>query len=617
MRRLAAAALLLFLVLVPVTPAGAWSRSIDYNLVAVEERGRSGSILLATLTISYPGNGSIVVTAGGAVDNVTLLSMVQAVKLAGLLAGRDWRTMDFNITIHVPYKVSGPSGSAMTALVVYTFLAGSPAMNYTGIAVTGAISPDGLVASVGSVDVKCAAAGERGIPFYYPLVNLTARLEEECSGTTYTGLLNLTATVYGSLPPEPGLGVFPLPASFNETMKQAARRMVNHALELLEEARKHGASDAEVSGAMVLVNRSLEIVEDHPYAAASLAFTSLLNATRIYYLYASGVARGSVNGSFLEAERARVEEELDRLEETLNSMPREGSIYYVEFVATAYTRLATARSSLLAYQELIDKNPYDAVYELAHASARIDSIREWIRSANASINETPRLSIGDVERLAVLVSDYVETSAAYAQALARYMVDNYSRDPNLLVYIDVIGSLVRQARSYMEQGDPVAAVGFYREALSRSLDMLFQASLGAYRGPTGILDDYLLELERVYTILSERLLSRGLTPGLAPAYYDYALVLEGQGDPVSAVLLMEEAASSAIIWGLLTVSPGTPLNTTSTARSGFTGEGGEVGGGAPGIPPSVAVAGVLVAFLLGYMASVRMVSRILERLEIV
>ncbi len=612
-RELKAAAVFLLAVLLAAQVAAAGQPPrvyvVDFYLAAVDEAEGRGSLLPARLTVTYPGSGSIAVTAGGGVDDVTRLSMEQAVKLGALLAGVDWRVADFSIEIETEDSVGGPSGSAMVALVVYAVLSGSPRTPvWESIVVTGAVSPEGLVSSVGGVEYKCEAAADEGLTLYYPLVNLTEALLAKCpGGRRYTGLLNLTASVFGSPLPAPGIGVYPLPASFNYTMREAAARMAEKALELLSRAEELGLPREQAEPTRRGVELSLNLSSTHPYAAASLAFTALLNATRLYYA-ASALTGGGINKTFLDAERARVAEELARLRSELDAMPREGSIFYVEFAATAYTRLAAANSSLLAYNRLLDESPQQAIYELAHASARIYSIREWISSARASIGDTPRVARADVERLAYSVEDYVETAAAYAESLAEYLVENRYRSRDLLVYIDIIKGLVEQARNFMDEGDYIAAVGFYREALSRSLDMLFQASIGAYNGPEDIIDDYMVELERVYTLLSWRLLSRGAAPGLAPAYYDYGLVLLAEGKREAGLLMMEESASSAILWSLLALAP--PLE--------------EAPQGAPGAQqpveperearPLVTMAALVVAFAAGYLASIKATIRVLERL---
>jgi len=608
--RIAAVVLLMLVVAAQFAPVAAaqaqYTLYAEYYLPAVTQDGEPrGSLLPVSINISMPGQGAIRVESGGVVDEVTLYSMALAVKLAALMAGVDWRTLNVSIYIDSPGGVGGPSGSAMTALIAYLLLSGAPRGDgYSWFTATGAISPEGLVASVGGVEYKCEAASEAGLAFYYPLVNLTGALLDSCSGHTYTGLLNLTSQVSGVPEPVPAATGFPLPPSFNETMRQAAYNMANKTLALLEEAEKLNVNPDILDYTRRTVNKSLQYADEHPYAAASLAFTALLNATRIYY---EALGYQPDGYELLNQEAVRIEEELAAIEEELNAMPRNGSIYYVEFLATAYTRLAAAKTSLLAYHNYTQQYYYtNAISELAHAAARIDSIREWIRSANASIQERPRLSEGDVARLAWITADYVETAANYSKSLAQYMVETYGRDPAILIYIDIIDALVGEARAYMVEENYVAAIGFYREALSRSLNMLFQASIGFYQGPVPIINDYVRELQVTYSYLSSRLLASGSAPGLAPAYYDYAMVLLMEGRNVSAVLLLEEAATSAVLWSLLGVARAN-ASLTATVE-------------APVEEPQpflsivlVVLAVTLTSFAVGYLSSVRSVARILSR----
>lgn len=582
--------------------------SAAFNLIAVVEGREEGVLIPATLTASYPGNGSVRVMVGGSVGATTLASTLQAVKLASLLSGIDWRQWDFTLTIHSDSGVDGPSGSVMVALVAYTLLSGSPrSQGYEGFTVTGAISPDGLASSVGGVQYKCMASESRGLTFYYPLVNYTAGLARSCTGSTYTGLLNLTSQVYGV--PEPGESRPPytLPPEFNETMREAALKMAGEAQGLLEEAQRLGATGVDQIAENL--RRSREMLEAHPYAAASLAFTALSKA---YTAYLQGVTRSQSYEEarlYLDGVAGNVSARLGELEGQLESLPANGSIYYVEFLATAYTRLAAAESSLLAYRNYSDSADTlrsMGIQELAHAAARVSSIEEWIKSANATRNEKPFIGSPDIERLAWVLGDYARTSGEYASSIAQYAVSYYGRDKALLVYMGVLDSLRRSAESYMNQSNYLAAIGFYRELLSQSLNVMFQASIQAYKGPIPVTPYYFEELERMYSILVSRLLSKGLTPGLAPAYYDYALAMRGLNETDTGLLLLDEAVVSALTWDMMTIAVAgqgqSTLHVEIYPQQGYS----EV--------EAYFLAGVagLFAYVVGYLSSVRSASRIIS-----
>lgn len=588
--------------------------SVDFNLVAVVEGKDKGVLIPATLTITYPGNGTVLVNAGGGVGDITLKSTVQAVKLASLLSGVDWRQWDFNLTIHTDSGIDGPSGSVMVALVAYTLLSGAPTgEGFKGIVVTGAVSPDGLASSVGGVEYKCQAAGEGGLAFYYPLVNYTSKLAETCSGYRYTGILNLTSQVFHvSSPPTPK-PPFTLPQEFNETMRAAAERMAGMAEDLLEKAKSLGVANATIEPIENTIRQSKSLLETHPYAAASLAFSSLRDA---YSIYLTGL---TMNKTYKEAKAIlddvaeNVSKSLDSLEQTLDRLPRNGSIYYVEFVATAYTRLAAARSSLIAYHNYSESAEmvYDyAIPELAHAAARITSIEEWIKSANATRSERPTLSSSDIERLAWILRDYATTSGDYASSLAEYAVKYYGRSKSLLVYIDILGSLQERAVEYMNQSNYLAAIGFYRELLSQSLNVMFQASIQAYKGPGTVIPDYMKELTRLYDSIVIRLLNRGLTPGLAPAYYDYAIAEEELNNTEASILLKDEAVVSAMVWDMLTIAHSSINKTTSEYKT--------IKGQSHTPTETIILATVvaLMAYVVGYLSSIKSVAKILrESLE--
>lgn len=586
--------------------------SADFNLVAVVEGKEEGVLIPATLTVTYPGNGTITVKAGGRVGDITVKSTVQAVKLASLLSGVDWRTWDFNLTIHTDSSIDGPSGSVMVALVTYTLLSGSPTgQDYGGFVVTGAISPDGLASSVGGVQYKCKAAEQGGLEFYYPLVNYTSKLGESCTGYRYTGILNLTAQVFNISEIPEARVPFTLPPIFNQTMESTASRMISMARELLKEARRLGMTNETISPIFNTIKESEHYINTHPYAAASLAFTALNNA---YSSYLSAVALNKTYRDakdYLDNFAENVSTELNRLEKTLDSLPRNGSIYYIEFVATAYTRLAAAKSSILAYHNYSDTQStlYDqAIPELAHAAARITSIEEWVRSANATRDAEPQVSQIDVERLAWILRDYSTTSGEYASTLAHYAVKYYGRSRSLLVYINILDSIRKAADNYMNQSNYLAAIGFYRQLLSESLNVMFQASINAYRGPGSVIPEYSSELSRMYDIIVLRLLARGLTPGLAPAYYDYANVVRGLNETSSSILLLDEAVVSALVWDMLTITLSNVNKTTMEVK--VAGQGSTPG---PQTIILVVVVG-LFAFVVGYLSSMRSTMRVVRGL---
>ena len=579
----------------------------DFYLVAVTGGDHEKGLLVpVTITITR-GKGDIRVTAGGRVGNTTLESTLVAVKLASLLAGVDWRKMDYNVTFHTESGIDGPSGSMMITLVTYTLLSNSPMGNgYKWFVATGAVSPDGLASSVGAVGVKCKTVSSNGKAFYYPLVNLTRTLEEDCNGTPYTSLYNLTASVYSLREPTVEAPIL-LPASFNKSMINAAKRMQAESRNLLAKAREAGASNSTLTTVYEYLNESGELLYKHPYAAASLAFTALIRAYQAYY---STIV---LERDYKDAKRkldeiaANISRSLDNLEEELDELPRNGSIYYLEFLATAYTRIAAARGSILAYEKYSStpQSFMSAVAELAHASARITSIHEWIVTANASRNEKPLLTSAEVEKLAYILRDYASSVVGYARTLAKYVVENYGRSRDILIYIDVLDNLQRRAEAYMSKGNPLGAIGFYRDALSESLRMMFQASIQAYKGPGDIRDAYARELSRIYGILAGKLLTRGYSLGLAPAYKDYAGVLAGIGDKDGQVQLLDEAVVSETVW-LLSSLTSTPSNATSKPIAPAT------SAGRPRLTGSMAVliaAVAIVMYVLGYLSSARSLTR--------
>ncbi len=620
-KRLTAIALLIALLLPVLTalasdpgnlgdPASRTVLKAKFDLVAVIENKEKSVLIPAELSISYPGNGTIYVGAGGGIGRVTLESTYQAVKLAALLAGVDWRFYDFNITFQTNSGIDGPSGSMMISLVTYTLLSGAPSLaGYNGIVVTGAISPDGLASSVGAIEYKCSAASERGMQFYYPLINYTETLERECKGETYTSLVNLVSLIYNVTEPPIADTPFMLPGSFNRTMRHATNAMINESLKLAMNASRLGVTYNTLKRVYDYINKSMNVLDSHPYAAASLAFTALNKAYNIYYMALTQNNTYEEAKERLDAVAESVDRELSMLESKLDSMPRNGSLYYAEFVSTAYTRLAAAKSSILAYHNYSDTPDLfftSAIPELAHASARITSIEEWIRSANATRSVAPWISEDDLERLAWILRDYATTSGRYASALAEYAVKYYGRSRSILVYIDILSRLEETGARYLDEGNYMAAIGFFRELLSQSLNVMFQSSIQAYKGPSWVLDEYYRELTRIYSIVTGRLLMRGLAPGLAPAYLDYSRVMLSYNYTDPAIQLLDEAVVSALSWDMLSLAMASSNRTSSAVGVGGT--------SSLSVIESIIIITVvgLGAYMLGYLSSIKSVARILQ-----
>ncbi len=607
-------ALTLTLVLAILASQAAQALALENQIVltgwvmipAVEGRGE-GSLINVTITLTYPGSGKVEIKTligEGGVGSTTKASMTMAVKTGSLLAGVDWRLLDANIMINVRDNVEGPSGGFAVSLLTYLLLVYQRNIGVKDYTITGAISPEGLSSKVGGIDTKCRLAQRGGYTLVLPAGNVEDLTPDCANRVAVAGIVEALKVVKG-MPRLYANITYELPEGFKSTMREATL----HFLEEASRIRNKVPKGYEMPGVpAVNVSLVLSLVEANPYASASMAFTAYVGAVQSQYYYM--VEKQGLTWAVKEA--GRLEEELGKIKNMLDSMERRGSVYYIEFLATAYTRLADANASLtIAKGEALRGGSVEETASyLGLASARLESIRYWVKTAEAVKWEKPIIDERDVEKAAIAFGDYVKISASYADVLIDYVINAY-RPPNSAVLrsqLNTVKDIVRAAGKEESKGNYVAALGFYREAFSRSLYWLFMR-------PENITEDvansYRRELLTIQALLTSRIVLRGLVSGLAPAYSGYGEFKYIRGDYSDAIRLLEDAAASTILWSTLTLSPlaasGWTLQDTGTLTPG--------GAVAPSVrvpsldyymlTVSIALASMFIGLLLAFLASRR------------
>jgi len=550
-----AAILLAALLPQSVLAQDSWTATIVVNVPAVSDDLTTGRLIEVTVTVSYPGSGRVEVLSGGTVDETTRTSMEMAVYTAALAAGIYWGSIDATVRINSVGSVAGPSGSFAVAIATLYAISDRSASSIEGYAITGAISPDTLSASVGGVDVKCRVANEEGYILVIPGTNI-GDVGDGCRFVAEPGVLSAMQLL--GWPETSASFRLTLPQEFNAEMLRIAREFRDEAARVLEEAvrllgpQAGAAAEEQVN---VFIERSIGLEEASPYAAASQAFAALARAYALYYqglLQAEGAER-------IAEEIAALEREVAGLQAQLEAMDPQGSIYYIEFLSTAYTRLADARGTLEEAKVLLaEGNAQEAAVNLGYAKARIYTIRGWIETAKA-LRGVGHIIPQDVLKLTALRSaEYVGKAVEYAKSLAEYQIRVYDVPwkSNLKAYLAGIDDVVSQAQAYLDQGNHVAAIGFYREALARTLSLVFASGVAAAENEE-VYQMYMAEMSRVYSMLSLRSMGIGIASGMAEAYREYseAISLYSLAD---AIGLMEQAVASSLIWSLSTLAGGAP-----------------------------------------------------------
>ncbi|GAB6148302.1 S16 family serine protease [Stetteria hydrogenophila] len=615
MKRLAAIALALLAVLAAASPV-AWaqapqggagvSRSVTLYVPAVTDTGK-GDVIEVTVTLTFPGNGSVKVeNDGGSVGATTVNSARMAFLTASALLGVDWNTLDLSVHFHSRGTLEGPSGSFAIALAVAALLLPLPVEDaFKGYAITGAVSPDGLDSSVGGVPEKCRAAEERGLTLLYPMANKADA--SSCSGARpLTGLLSglrLLANYSAPLRVDVEMGY---PEAYAEVMAREAVKMAEYAKGNLTEASRMASVPREVYEQIEgLASRALDLAGDKPYSAASLAFTALYKALALRMQ--AELRDASEVAEFISS----VESKVDELEGSMAASP--ASWQAAELLSVAYTRLADAKSAVLKAKTLLRDGLNDnATSEASYALARLESVRTWIKAAEAVNGTGALVDRGALRLLAARLLEYsgvaVNYSASLLESIGR---ENPFTSRDVEAAINIIDYIHSRGVKEFEAGDYVSAIGYLRQALSEASYYIFYFS--ASREAPDVLNEYVNELENVIEALATVNALRGVYSVLAPSYVEYAGVLLSDGDVLSAVRVLEAAVFSLVITRMLTLC--TPSYLAPKA-AGLGGPRHPGAGGAPqpGLPRAAeAVALAALAFVAGYAAGVAgRVSRVEE-----
>ncbi len=564
--------------------------------------------------VRYPGSGNVNVTGGGEVDDTTRYSMITAAMIAALFAGYDPWSLDVEVEIRSLGPVAGTSGSLGVALATYYALLykANGDLEDLGVSVTGAISPDTLAVSVGEVPKKCQAANREGLRLVIPLSNLKDVEGSSCNFIAVSGLIDGLAIL--GVPRIEGSLRVETPPEFAKAMKGVAKDLRAEAERVLAEVGKRMDPQQYSSLREAIKGKLRESVEAEAksfYAAASLAFAALVDAYTAYYtLYLSS------EGNQVDAVVSEIESELQALREKLDSMSQNGSLFYVETLSVAYTRLASAEASLEEVKRLSRVvPPQEVARSLAYAKARVYSIEAWIDVAEELRDVGRSLTVNEVETVVARFRGFVKLVVEYAKALADYLIEvvNTPQRPEIESYKASIDLVMEQAEDMWSNGHYVAALGFYREAYSRSLLLIFTGSVE--RLGRDVIRVYMEELRSAYTVMAARTYAAGYISGLAELYMQYADVLsEDEATMGQAVEIMEEAVASITPWLLATQAtrqyiPEAPQTTP----------GGELEGGLEGgvervratLEPIVTVAmtAAAAAFMLGFYTASRSYAR--------
>jgi hypothetical protein len=212
---------------------------------------------------------------------------------------------------------------------------------------------------------------------------------------------------------------------------------------------------------------------------------------------------------------------------------RSYSLTFAELMATAFARLAdslyfSSYAASLASQVNVT-GAYVPAYYLALAKARILGAIGWLMAANATVDEGVNLTPALVAATASAVGGYADTALNYAGALISYYVQQLESigdvaDAEALQAMENdLKFLVNYGDSLLSQGQYLAAIGVYEDALTNALNVIFIES-GNFSSRAVNLA-YAAELSSEYAVLAAALARSGLLSSLDSAYMSYASAL--------------------------------------------------------------------------------------------
>jgi len=176
----------------------------------------------------------------------------------------------------------------------------------------------------------------------------------------------------------------------------------------------------------------------------------------------------------------------------------------------------------------------------------------------------------------------------------------------LKAYLSSIKILVDKADKYRAEGNNIAALGFYREALSQSLFRIFNFPIT--RGEA-IIDGYIRELDRLIATINSHSAMRGIISGLSLAYMEYSRLIYSV-DKVQSLGLMEEAMASSIIWLMgLTQSPNRQGGNVASSQQASSSQVIAVE------DPAFTISLAAATYLLGLLIAAKYASSLYRRLQ--
>ncbi|MFA5102162.1 MAG: S16 family serine protease [Candidatus Thermoplasmatota archaeon] len=565
-------------------PAGAISEgaiSFDYRNVtvyapAVSETGTGYVGVISTITVTIQGNGSgrVFVDTLPLTDVDMQGSARLAVKVATALVSMDTRphldpyTCDYFFVVRTASPmIGGPSAGAMMTVAVIALLENWTLDNDT--VMTGMINPDGSIGPIGGIPYKIDAASSVGATrFLVPKGQMTytemVTEYQNINGILWQNTYPVTRNVSVYAQTTYGMEVFEVEdindvllyfTGWNFPVKESPDKITTEdyiaamkplATSLLDKAAVSYQNASELFNTTTIPNRyptyyrnqvtdflntaSDRLAESQHwydegvyYTSTSKSFQCLIDAHFVSYIcqYFSAEDQDELVLSLIN--------QTERNHQIKNEIAKNASIQgmvTLQCVGAAQQRVHEASSYLSeANSSYLDNNDFNALYNIAYAQERINSVEWWLNIS------TPFHDSGEInETLITTLADEYLDDASQAIVYSEIIVNQMGQTST---YLSDAENLLQNARSMQENG-------FSAAALFGSFESLVKANL-ALELVDGVTTE---KVERARGQASASITesrSLGIEPVLAVSYYEYGQSLANESSLDSAIVYYKYA----------------------------------------------------------------------------
>jgi len=600
MRRIAAAALIVAVILVSVMPIAymnsqdnelfsyEWVRTRTVHAPAVTSEYGPGVMTTINVTVAYPGHGNIYFRASPLTELDMQATAQIAVMVACNMLGLNMNDYDFYISVNAgSIIVGGPSAGGIMTVAVMAAL--ENATIKPDITMTGMINPDGTIGPVGGLKGKLEAAASSGYKYFLiPLgqriivvPNITYReifpgvivssvnyekidlvkLGEKL-GVKVIEISNIRQAYYYFTGINLTTTLHKLPVTATETIDKyvgnntldvlnATTYYISSAQKLLE-LLPPGTTDIVntlLKEASSLSNRAAKLLDQNKYyLARAEALSSLQLASQAYL-----IANGLVNKNSLINIIRNTNQSLAGLAEKYYELSNKTMIPVQGLGALMVLgiNINEIQKDIEKAAKSLEKNDLrDTVNYLSDAITRYYSAHLYKAIAENLSGSQPAVDKTMLEKTALTLYGVAKNIYAYGYTLAKDIGANPAS-------LQKSGDFLDKAAEMITRGDYVAGLGYIIDSISLGVTSIHEMFTVNNVEASSVIKD--LRTNALQNM--ERLITLGITPYTAINYYLLGEQLAQTNNTGTTLFCYIKSSTIAMIQDMLSTA-----KTTSTAQ---------------------------------------------------